>query len=76
MRFRDTRTGAVYEPRSAFVAEQMAHNPALMRIDEPKPEPVDLSALTVATLRALCEDKGIDAPRKATKAQLVALLTE
>lgn len=40
------------------------------------PLPSDLSALTVATLREMCEDRGIDAPKKATKAQLVALLTE
>lgn len=46
------------------------------RVTEHDPEPVDLSALTVATLRALCEDRGISAPKKATKAQLVALLTE
>lgn len=34
----------------------------------------DLSALTVARLRELCEERGIEAPRRATKAQLVALL--
>lgn len=34
----------------------------------------DLTALTVAQLRARCSELGVDAPRKATKAQLVALL--
>ena len=34
----------------------------------------DLTALTVAQLRELCDERGIDAPKKATKAQLVALL--
>lgn len=44
----------------------------------PSPEraTVDLTALTAARLRELCEERGIDAPRKATKAQLTALLAE
>lgn len=76
MRYRDTRTGATYEPSSAFVAEMMAKNPALVPLDaaEPEPEPVDLSALTVATLRGVCGERGIEAPKRATKAQLIALL--
>lgn len=36
----------------------------------------DLSALTVAQLKSLCADRGIDVPRRATKAQIIALLTE
>lgn len=36
----------------------------------------DLSALTVAQLRELCAGRGIEAPKRATKAQLVALLGE
>ena len=34
----------------------------------------DLSALTAAQLRALCAERGIEAPRRATKAQLAELL--
>jgi hypothetical protein len=74
MRYRDTRTGATYEPSSAFVAEMMAKNPALVPLDAAEPEPVNLSALTVATLQGLCGERGIDAPKRATKAQLIALL--
>lgn len=74
MRYRDTRTGATYEPSSAFVAEMMAKNPALVPLDAAEPEPVNLSALTVAALRALCGERGIEAPKRATKAQLIALL--
>jgi hypothetical protein len=74
MRYRDTRTGATYEPSSAFVAEMMAKNPALVPLDAAEPEPVNLSALTVATLRALCGERGIEAPKRATKAQLLELL--
>ena len=36
----------------------------------------DLSALTVARLRALCDERCVEYPRKATKAQLIALLGE
>lgn len=74
MRYRDTRTGATYEPSSAFVAEMMTKNPALVPLDAAEPEPVNLSALTVATLKGLCGERGIDAPKRATKAQLIALL--
>lgn len=77
MRYRDTRTGATYEPRSAFVAEMMAKNPALVPLDVAEPEPTqDLSALTVARLRELCGERGIETPKRATKAQLIGLLEE
>lgn len=49
------------------------------RVARPKPQPQqrqDLSALTVAQLKALCDGRGIGYPRKATKATLVALLEE
>ncbi len=36
----------------------------------------DLTALTVAQLRELCGERGVDAPKRATKAQLVKLLSE
>jgi len=36
----------------------------------------DLAGLTVARLRELCDERGAKAPRKATKAQLLALLGE
>ena len=34
----------------------------------------DLSVMTCAELRALCAERGVTAPKRATKAQLVALL--
>ena len=37
---------------------------------------VDISALTVAQLKALCDERGIDYQKKATKAQLLKLLGE
>lgn len=36
----------------------------------------DLASLTVAELKELCDERGVDYPRKATKAQLVSLLSE
>lgn len=42
----------------------------------PAPEHVDLTALTVAQLRELCAGRGVDAPKRATKAQLIELLDE
>ena len=46
------------------------------RVAVTKPRPVDLTALTVAQLRELCDECGIDAPKRATKAQLVSLLKD
>ena len=37
---------------------------------------VDLSKLTVATLKALAKERGIEVPKSAKKAQLIALLEE
>lgn len=36
----------------------------------------DLSEMTVAQLKALCAERGIAVPGRATKAQLIALLGE
>lgn len=36
----------------------------------------DLMALTAAKLRAMCAERGIEPPKKATKAQLAELLGE
>lgn len=41
---------------------------------EVEPDEADLTALTVAQLRELCAARGVEAPKKATKAQLIALL--
>ena len=39
-----------------------------------EPAETDLNALKVAELRAMCKERGIEAPRGATKNKLVALL--
>ena len=38
-------------------------------------ETADLDAMSAAELRELCDERGIDAPKRATKAQLIALLS-
>ena len=44
---------------------------------EPVADPqVDLSTLTVATLKALAKERGVEVPKGAKKAQLIALLEE
>ena len=40
----------------------------------PAPEAADLSALTNPQLKALAEARGLDVPKRATKAQLLSLL--
>ena len=75
MRFRDTRTGATYEPRTDFAERMMAADPALVPLGRPVvATPTDYAALTVARLRELCAERGIEAPKRATKAQLIGLL--
>ena len=68
-------------PNGVLVDASESAAPALLAdgwrpAPKPMDEAVDLSSLTVAALRALCEERGIDAPKCATKAQLIALLTE
>ena len=46
------------------------------RLTTPEPETQDLTAFTVAKLRALCEERGIEAPKRSTKAQLIELLKD
>lgn len=47
-----------------------------MRVPEEQVERADLSTLTVAQLRELAASRGIDVPKRATKAQIIALLNE
>lgn len=47
--------------------------PAKARETKPA-RPSDLSALTNPPLAGMCRERGIEPPRKATKAQLLALL--
>lgn len=81
VRFRDRFTWRLYEVGDQFdgtdgrVAELAALGIVAVAVDAPA-ESVDLSALTVEKLRELCADRGIEVPKRATKAQLIALLDE
>ena len=73
------------EERAAFIAAALpgyityeAVEPAYEQTvepvaDEPKE---DISKLTVAQLKALCAERGIDVPKKTKKAEIIALLQE
>ena len=47
---------------------------AVVEPEEDAKEPVDLAKLTVATLKGLCAERGIEVPKKAKKADIIALL--
>lgn len=77
-RFRGERFEAT-EERAAYIAACL---PEFIEYSaEPEPEPVeeqetsqDLSKLTVAQLKAICSERGIEVPKGAKKAEIVALL--
>ena len=65
--------GEEYEGDEARVSELVSQG--CLSVGAPA-EGVDPMALTVAELKALCDERGLDYPKKATKAQLLALLGE
>ena len=81
------RPGDTFEANEERAAQLAAALPGFIAYDVPEPEPepnpkpaaepepsVDLSKLTVAKLKALCGERGIEVPAKAKKADLIALL--
>lgn len=78
--FRDRRTWVAYEPGDAYEANASRvaelRSLGILAGGEAAQDagPEDLAALTVTQLRELCDVRGIEVPKKATKAQLVALL--
>jgi len=69
-----TYNGGIIDAADEFSARLLANG--WQRVDSTDEQPdEDLSALTVAQLKALCSERGIDVPSRATKAQLIALLT-
>ena len=77
--FRDRLTwraygvGEEYEGDEARVSELASMGCVT---DDSATEDGGLTDLTVAELKALCDERGVDYPRKATKAQLLSLLAE
>ena len=77
--FLHSNTGILWREGETFVGDpatvsQLAAKGYLRVGDDAEPEVVDLAALTVAELRSLCEERGVDAPRRARKADLLAML--
>lgn len=82
---RDRVPGEVFEApeeRAAYIAARL---PGYVEVTKPEqvaePEPqedheADLTKLTVPTLRSLCEERGIEVPKRAKKADILALLTK
>lgn len=63
--------GAVIDASDGLAPKLLA---AGWRRVEPEPPTADLAAMTVAQLRAMCAERGVDAPKRATKAQLIRLI--
>lgn len=61
---------------SVFQGAERIAAPAPAPAPAPEAKTPDLSQLTNSQLVEICEGRGIEVPRKATKAQLVALLSE
>ena len=58
----------------AFTVKQLVKQGYLQGDGAPKGDTADLAAMTVAELRALCEQRGIDVPKRSTKAKILTLL--
>lgn len=62
------------EERAAYIAAKLPGYVTYERITEAAPDSKDLSKLTVAQLRALCAERGVEVPKGAKKADIIALL--
>lgn len=77
--FKHTNTGIVWFEGDLFkgtddAAAQLAEMGYLDFGGKPRPPEPELATLTVSELRALCAERGVDAPPRARKADLVAAL--
>lgn len=70
-----TYNGGIIDAADEFSARLLANGWQRVEFKRTADDAQDLSALTVAQLRELCEGRGIEAPKRATKAQLIALLS-
>lgn len=70
-----TYNGGIIDAADEFSARLLANGWQRVEHEQSSDDAQDLFALTVARLRELCDERGIDAPKRATKAQLIALLS-
>lgn len=66
--------GGIIDAADEFSARLLANGWQRVEPEQSSDDAQDLSTLTVARLRELCDERGIDAPKRATKTQLIALL--
>lgn len=69
-----TYNGGIIDAADEFSARLLANGWQRVEPEQSSDDAQDLSTLTVARLRELCDERGIDAPKRATKTQLIALL--
>lgn len=74
--FRDADTWRAYGVGDPYEGPRSEELAALGFVEGGGNLPPGIGGLTAAQLRDLCAERGVEAPRKATKAQLLALLGE
>jgi len=76
--FRDIRAKTNRDPGDTFEATEERFAEIARKlpgyVEAVEEEKTDLSTLKVADLRAMAEERGIEVPKKATKATLIELL--
>lgn len=76
MRFKNKETGAILEPRSAIVENQLRASSLYEEYQEKTTEKPEkpLESMKKAELLALAEQMGLEVTEKATNAELIALI--
>lgn len=77
--FLHANTGILWKAGETFrgdasTVRQLVRKGFLQGDGAPRGDDADLAALTVAELRALCKQRGIDVPNRATKVKILNLL--
>jgi len=73
MRFRNKETGAILEPRSAIVENQLRASPLYEEYQEKAAEK-PLENMKKTELLALAKQMGLEVTEKATNAEIIALI--
>lgn len=74
MKFKVKATGAILETNNDFAIKQMEKSPNYEAVTESEGKSLD--KMTVAELKALAEERGVEIPDDAKKADILALLKE
>ena len=74
MKFKVKSTGTILETNNDFAIKQMKKSPNYEVVTENEGKSLD--KMTVAELKALAEERGVEIPDDARKADILALLKE